>query len=491
MENRLLTQHARNMKTIFIVIILHLLIGFNAFSQPCPSNGTQKPRPITPGITGTTEVISALDPNEIIGPSGFSANKFVSIQDRLAYTITYENDKSATAPAKFVRITTPVQPKMDARTFRLGSFGFNSLTFTIPDGTSSYYQRLDARDSLGLYIDVTAGYDQINNHAFWELQSIDPTTLLPPTDPLKGFLLLQDSAKPSNGHGFVNFSIKPVSNAVTGDTISAVAAIVFDRNEVILTNRHRNTIDAVAPASSLTGLPAMTPDTEVQLHLSGTDDADGSGVASYSIYVSDNDGPVQLYIADFRRTDTTFRALAEHQYKFYVVATDNVGNKEGLKLAGTIRISDGEEVICPNGNTTFESGITGATYQWQVDNGAGFTNLTDGGVYSGTGTVTLSLANTPTSFYGYQYRCQVNGTAFSNVFVIKFAMIWEGTADNAWENIANWSCNTLPDMNTDVIINGGKERYPQVSSNVFVRTLRTNNGASVIVKTGANLTVVK
>jgi hypothetical protein len=46
-------------------------------------------------------------------------------------------------------------------------------------------------------------------------------------------------------------------------------------------------------------------------------------------------------------------------------------------------------------------------------------------------------------------------------------------------------------MNTDVIINGGKERYPQVSSNVFVRTLRTNNGASVIVKTGANLTVVK
>jgi hypothetical protein len=264
---------------------------------------------------------------------------------------------------------------------------------------------------------------------------------------------------------------------------------VFDQNAAIKTNRHKNTIDAFAPVSSITGLPAITPDTEVPLQLTGTDD--GSGIRSFAIYVSDNDGPVQLYVANFSRADTTFKGLPEHQYKFYVAATDNAGNTEELKLVGTVRISDGEEVICPNGNTTFESNITGTTYQWQVDNGSGFTNLSNGGIYSGTNTTALSLTNTPSSFYGYQYRCLVNGTTYSNVFVIKFAMTWEGTVDNAWENVANWSCNTLPDMNTDIIINGGKERYPQVASNVSVRTLRTNNGASVRVKSGFNLTVVK
>lgn len=476
----------------FILFFLCLFQVAGVYAQSnCPCNGTQKPRPKTPGITSTTEVISALDPNEIIGPDGYGATKWVAAKDRLPYTITYENDKSATAPAKFVRISAPVQPKMDASSFRLGSFGFNSLTFSIPDGTSSYYHRLDARDSLGLYIDVTAGYDQLNNRVFWEFQSIDPTTLLPPSDPLKGFLLLQDSLKKEAGHGFVNFSIKPVGGAVTGDTISAVASIVFDQNAAIETNRHKNTIDAFAPGSGITSLPAMTPDTEVPLVLSGADDTDGSGIRSFSIYVSDNDGPVQLYVANFRGADTSFRGLAEHQYKFYTAATDNVGNTEELKLAGTVRISDGEEVICPNGNATFASNISGTTYQWQADNGSGFTNISDGGVYSGTGTATLSLTNTPTSFYGYQFRCLVNGTTYSNVFVIKFAMTWEGTVDNAWENVANWSCNTLPDMNTDVIITSGKARYPLVSSNVFVRSLRTNNGASVTVKTGANLTVVK
>lgn len=457
----------------------------------CPDGGTQRPNPIGPGQTGTTEVISALDPNEIIGPEGYGQSKWVAAKDRLPYTITYENDKSATAPAKFVRITAPIQPKMDASTFELGSFGFNNLTFSIPAGTSSYYNRVDARDSLGLYIDVTAGYDQFNNVAFWELQSIDPTTLLPPTDPLKGFLLLQDSVKKESGHGFVNFSIKPVTAALTGDTISAMASIVFDQNAAIETNRHKNTVDAFAPTSSITGLPTLTPNTEVPLQLSGTDDTNGSGIRSFAIYISDNDGPLQLYVANFSRSDTTFKGVAEHQYKFYVAATDNVGNTEEVKLVGTVRISDGEEVICPNGNTSLESSVTGSTYQWQVDNGTGFVNLSDGGVYSGTTTATLTLTGAPTSFYGYQYRCLVNGTTYSNLFVIKFAMTWEGGVDNAWENVANWSCHSLPDMNTDVIILGAKERYPQVSSNVFVRTLRTAGGASVRVKSGFNLTVVK
>ena len=70
-------------------------------------------------------------------------------------------------------------------------------------------------------------------------------------------------------------------------------------------------------------------------------------------------------------------------------------------------------------------------------------------------------------------------------------MTWEGTVSTAWENPANWSCNVLPDMNTDVIINGGKINYPVINSNPTVRTLRLNPGATGTVNTGFTLTVVK
>jgi hypothetical protein len=135
--------------------------------------------------------------------------------------------------------------------------------------------------------------------------------------------------------------------------------------------------------------------------------------------------------------------------------------------------------------------MTGTTYQWQVNNGTGFTNIVNGGIYSGTTASLLSLTNAPTSMYGYQFRCMINGSPSPEIFLMKFGMTWEGTANNSWENPANWSCNSLPDLNTDVIINGGKINYPQVNSNVTVRTLRMNPGASGTVNPGFTLTIMK
>lgn len=280
--------------------------------------------------TGELEVISALDPNEIIGPAGEPTKRWVSVNDRLPYTVTYENDKSATAPAKFVKVVAPIHANMDAASFQLGNFGFNNLTFTIPNNTASYYQRLDCRDSLGLYVDITAGYDVQNNQAFWQLQSIDPVTLQPPSDPLKGLLLLQDSLQPNNGHGFVNFSIKPRSTAQTLDTIGAKADIIFDANEVIATNVETNTIDAYAPISHLTNLPPTSP-INIALSWSGQDDVNGCGLKFYSLYVSDDGVNFSMIRSGITRTDTTITGKPGTQYFFFVLATDSVGNTELLR----------------------------------------------------------------------------------------------------------------------------------------------------------------
>jgi RHS repeat-associated protein len=453
--------------------------------------GSRKYKIIRDPITGELRIVESYDPNEINGPEGQPGKKWVSVKDRMSYTILCENAKEASAPAKYIRIATPIEPKQDATTFQLGNFSFNNQDFTVPQGITTYTARLDCRDSMGLYVDVIAGYDQVRNEAFWEFQSIDPVTLLPTEDPLKGLLFLQDSLNPDYGHGYFNFSIKPKTNAVTLDTIGARARIVFDDNDTIPTNIYTNTIDAFPPTSSMNDLPDVTPNTEVTISYGGVDDPGGVGLKSYSIYVSDNDGPPQLYVAGFTKTDTTFIGLAEHKYKFYLSAVDSVGNVEELKLTDSVRITSGEQVICPNGSTTFNIKLIGATYQWQVNNGTGYTNITNGGIYSGAVDSILSLNNAPTSMYGFQYRCLINGSPAAEIFLLKFGMTWEGTVSTAWENPANWSCNSLPDMNTDVIVGSGKTNYPQVNSNATIRTLRLNPGATGTVNSGFTLTIVK
>ncbi len=305
------------------------------FPSECPQNGnpggTRKRKYWYYDENGdSTEVIQSLDPNAILGPDGVQARKWVSVNDVLPYTILCENDKTATAPAKYVKIIYPIDAKQAAGTFNLGSFGFNNQTFSIPPNTPAYSQRLDARDSLGLFVDITAGLDVTTNQAFWEFQSIDPLTLLPPTDPTKGFLLLQDSTKPNYGHGFVNFSIKPKQTAITLDTIHAEAKIVFDGNDTIPTNYHTNTVDAFAPTSHMNPLPANSPN-PVALSWTGTDDVGGCGVKSYTLYVSTNGVSFYILKAGITRTDTTIRLAPDSSYCFFVLATDSVGNTETLR----------------------------------------------------------------------------------------------------------------------------------------------------------------
>ena len=62
--------------------------------------------------------------------------------------------------------------------------------------------------------------------------------------------------------------------------------------------------------------------------------------------------------------------------------------------------------ICAGSNTTFPSSATGATgYQWQVDTGSGFTDLTNVAPYSNVTTNTLTVTGATVAMNGYLYRC--------------------------------------------------------------------------------------
>jgi hypothetical protein len=58
------------------------------------------------------------------------------------------------------------------------------------------------------------------------------------------------------------------------------------------------------------------------------------------------------------------------------------------------------------GNTTFSIAATSATaFQWQINTGSGFTNINNGGVYSGVNSNILTLTGITSNMSGHQYRC--------------------------------------------------------------------------------------
>lgn len=278
-------------------------------------------------------VITSRDPNEIIGPAGFEAEKWVSVKDVLPYTILFENDPEfATAPAQRVEVTVPIDNTADIFSLRLGDLGFGGFFFHLPANSTFYSDRLDVYDSLGVVVDVTAGINVVNREAFWILQSIDPTTGLPPTDAEIGLLPVNDSIT-HKGEGFASFSIRPKTSVVTGDSIHAFAEIVFDGNDSVLTNTVINLVDALPPSSDLDPLPAISDSSTVLITWSGQDDPGGSGVRDYTLYVSVNGSGFQIYKEQIADTFFHFEGAGESTYTFYIIATDNTGNTESKNVA--------------------------------------------------------------------------------------------------------------------------------------------------------------
>jgi hypothetical protein len=147
-----------------------------------------------------------------------------------------------------------------------------------------------------------------------------------------------------------------------------------------------------------------------------------------------------------------------------------------------------KNTTCPNGSISFESGLTGTTYQWQMNDGTGYIDLTNGGIYSGVTSSVLRLANVPTSLRGNKYRCLVNGINYSPENILRFSVTWKGTLSTAWGNPSNWDCGVLPDSKTDVVI-PVSVRYPLVGIAASCYSLQLAPSSSVTVTTGFNLLI--
>ncbi|MCF8370707.1 MAG: T9SS type A sorting domain-containing protein [Bacteroidales bacterium] len=288
-------------------------------------------------------VVKSCDPNDIIGPRGYGAGRFVAQNELLPYTIRFENDAEfATTAAQRVEIKQVIPPTLNPLSIRLSTFGFGEYIFNVPENSASYFQVLDMPDSLGWDLEVTAGIDIVDNEAFWIFQTIDPTTGQPPVDALTGFLAINDST--GSGEGFVGYTVLPKTNTQTGDTIFAEAEIVFDINDPILTPLIFNTIDAGMPSSTVDALPQISDSTTISIDIIAADDQGGSGIQSYELYYSENGGPWIMHKNFQLGEPVSFTGLNNASYGFFSRAMDNVNYKEPIK-----NYAEATTIINPSG----------------------------------------------------------------------------------------------------------------------------------------------
>jgi hypothetical protein len=95
---------------------------------------------------------------------------------------------------------------------------------------------------------------------------------------------------------------------------------------------HGQTIKIDAkPVSHVSALPATATTPNFNVQWSGTDAT--SGLANYTIYVSDNGGPFAPWLSQVTSTQAYYTGSLLHTYGFYSIAQDVAGNVESPKTA--------------------------------------------------------------------------------------------------------------------------------------------------------------
>jgi hypothetical protein len=216
----------------------------------------------------------------------------------------------------------------------------------VPVGSQYFSTTVDMNfNGRDFQVQIALGLNSQNGEVYAIFQSIDPATSLPP-DVLTGFLPPEDGT--GRGMGDFSYTIDPKADLSSGTEIRNVALIQFDANEVVATNQidphdptkgtdpakeALNTIDASPPFSAVDVLPATIHAPAFAVSWAGQDDAGGSGIANYDIYVSMDGEPYTLWLDDTSETQADFHGSFDRSYAFFSVATDNVGHREEAPTA--------------------------------------------------------------------------------------------------------------------------------------------------------------
>lgn len=100
-------------------------------------------------------------------------------------------------------------------------------------------------------------------------------------------------------------------------------------------------MDTTPPTSAVLPLFEQTSDPSFTVFWAGADEANGSGLKDFDIFVAEEDGPYTPWLSGVTRTSATYTGNYGRTYRFYSIARDNAGNVEATPGApdATTRVS--------------------------------------------------------------------------------------------------------------------------------------------------------
>ena len=303
------------------------------------------------GGGGGTNIFNPIDPNEIVGPAGITDMRFIEKDEKLIYTIYFENLPSQQVPAQEVIIENPLQEDFRLQNFQLLEFGFGDLKFELPPVSS-----IDRTYELGPEYDndhlrLVGGLNVAANEAFWRFTTINPATGGQITNPAGGFLPPNDST--GTGEGFVKYAIKLDPDANAGLELNNQAKIFFDNEAPIETNVWSNIVADSDPYSFVKELPEFQDTTRFLVEWDGHDGIPfGPGIRGFNIYYSKDGGEYNLWKERTLQRDAIFEGEMGSTYRFFSRLRTNDGTFEGppaeyeaiTTLDDNTRIRDDEEL---------------------------------------------------------------------------------------------------------------------------------------------------
>ena len=438
-------------------------------------------------------LITSRDPNDKNGPPGYGAGHFVGPATTLSYTIHFENETNASAPAQTIEVTDLLDASLDLSTLELSEIAFGSHTITIPPDLNYYTTAVDLRpEGSNLVVKVEAGLNSDSRTAYLQIQSLDADTLLLPDDPLAGFLPPNDSSHRGEGH--LSFLIRPKTDAPTGTQLRNVANITFDHNPPIATNQRDphdpgagtnpdkecpNTIDSGAPTSTVQPLPSQCGRTFF-VNWAGQDETNGCGVADYDVYASTNATDFTLWLQSTRQTSAIYVGTLGQTYYFACRARDNVGNQEPMHLVPdtTTTIPTNAPVLAPVSSVVIDPGQS-----FSITNLVSGTPLGEWRFDLGPGAPSGVSIDPTNGIFRWMPDCRQGNTT-------NLITVW--VTDSGRTNLADMVSFTVavtkcvePTLGSQVILAGDSGRVP---INLISRTAMTNLEMTLVTTPSERLT---
>lgn len=331
------------------------------------------------------------------------------------------------------------------------------------DGDDSFFLKDNTEPEYGNITDRLDIYDTWTIETWLEVDSRVSGTYPVVFDRKTVFSMYLISDADGGGDYGIRFVARDVSGNITASVQSDVNSNIFYNEwvHVAITRDGTNTKMFINGGE-------VDVSTDADFSLSSTTNALNIGARYWASYERYLDGRIdELRISDTARyasnfcpdrfyrfqRDTNTRVLLhmdafigstvkEYSYNF-INPTLRASTNDPAWASSTCPIITSEPQnmsLCEGGASFSIIAVQAASYQWQVDDGTGYVNVSDGGIYSGATTNTLSLSSVTAVLDGNKYRCIVKGSS-TNIAkdcskdalltVYPACTTWDGTS---WSN---------------------------------------------------------